>query len=42
MAEAYLARRGWSGSLVGVKRRTTKTGMLGYKAWEMTYRVARP
>jgi len=42
MAEAYLRRRGWRGDLLQVKRRQTKTGILGYKAWELTFRVVRP
>jgi hypothetical protein len=41
LAEAYLARRGWSGDLLTVKRRQAKIGVLGYKAWELTYRVWR-
>ena len=42
IAEAYLQRRGWTGSLLTVKVRHSKTGMLGYKAWTLTYRVVRP
>ena len=42
VATSYLTRRGWSGTLLGVRRRRAKTGILGYQAWELTYRVSRP
>lgn len=41
MAEGYLTRRGWTGSLLQVKRRRARLGVMGYQAWDLTYRVVR-
>jgi hypothetical protein len=39
VALAYLARRGWDGQLLGVRRRRTRLGVMGYRAWDLRYRV---
>lgn len=41
LADGYLARRGWRGTLVAVRRRRTRLGVMGYRAWDLTYRVER-
>ncbi len=41
MAEAYLERRGWTGDLLLVRRRRTRIGVMGYHAWDLTYKVTR-
>lgn len=41
MAEAYLERRGWAGDLLLVRRRRARIGVMGYKAWDLTYKVTR-
>lgn len=41
IAEGYLTRRGYAGDLVTVRRRRTRVGVMGYQAWDLTYRVVR-
>lgn len=42
VAMGYLSRRGYDGELLGLRRRQhVKTGIAGYKAWELVYRVTR-
>lgn len=41
VAEGYLTRRGWAGELVAVRRRQAKVGLLGYRAWDLQFRVRR-
>lgn len=40
-ASEYLAHRGWRGTLIGVRRRRTRVGIIGYQAWELRYEVTR-
>ena len=42
VAEGYLDRRGWQGELIDLRRKRQTTGLLGYQAWTLTYRVTRP
>lgn len=41
IAEGYLSRRGWTGKLLRVRRRRTRTGVIGYRAWDLEYAVRR-
>lgn len=41
IATGYLSRRGYTGTLLGVRRRRVKAGIIGYQAWDLTYRVVR-
>ena len=41
LAEAYLARRGYGGALLAVRRRRARLGIMGYAAWDLRYRVER-
>lgn len=42
VAEGYLDRRGWHGELLAVRRRRTRLGVMGYRAWDLRFRVKRP
>lgn len=41
MAEAYLLRRGWAGTLMGYRRKRVRLGIMGYKAFDLQYEVHR-
>lgn len=41
LAVAYLARRGYVGNLLMVRRRRARIGVMGYHAWDLTYSVRR-
>jgi hypothetical protein len=41
-ADAYLEHRGYRGTVVAVRRNRSKTGMLGYVAWDLRYRLEGP
>lgn len=41
LAEAYLDRRGYSGDLLTVRRRRARIGVMGYQAWDLTYKVTK-
>lgn len=40
-ARRYLERRGYQGEVLGVRRRRVKTGLLGYRAWDIRFEVTR-
>lgn len=40
-ARAYVERRGYRAEVLGVKRRRVKTGLLGYRAWDVRFEVTR-
>jgi hypothetical protein len=41
-AFAYLGRRGWRAELLADRPRRTRTGVIGYHAFDFRFRVTRP
>lgn len=42
IADGYLERRDWRGTVIQVQRQRAHIGVIGYRAWRFTYRVTRP